>query len=212
MRSGVLLVLALAGCSDLQLGGPIATDVPEAEGDIAADETDAYTPATRADLRTKRWRQLTLDLQQALQLPEDELCREAGLYQCTDLHVVPLGGVSLDNGLYQPVDGIAVTTGLATERVALAACWERLSRDRAAEAPALVFTELDLTAAAASDRELDAQAALLWRRFLARDATADELAAARSLHAGVVEDGGGNAEWGLALCAALATSSEFLLY
>lgn len=212
MRAHLLLLAGLVGCNDAELGGPVPVDVPEAEEDVEGEQTEGWTPATRADLRTKRWRQLTLDLQQALQLPEDELCRETGLYECTNLHVVPLGGVSLDNGLYQPIDSVAVTTGLAMERVALASCWERLSRDRAGDEPAVVFTELDLAATEAAEAALDAQATVLWRRFLARDATADELAAARTLHAGVIEDGGGNAEWSLALCSALATSSEFLFY
>lgn len=211
MRAARLLPLVLLGCNDIQLSGPIAVD-PPGDGDAGGDATDAWTPAARADLRMKRWRQISTDLSGALQLQSDELCREAGLYDCNEIHVVPMGGISVDNGLYAPIDGVSVTTGLAIERVLLSACWTRLQRDMDPELTPAVFTAIPLDDTTLSDDDADAQATLLWRRLLARDPSADELEAARRLHAGVIEDGGRNAEWALSLCLALGTSTEFLYY
>jgi hypothetical protein len=213
MRAAPLLLLPalLAGCDDIQLSGVTPVDPPEAESDDTPP-TDAWTPATRADLRMKRWRQISQDLSGALQLQTDELCREAGNFDCNEIHVVPMGGISVDNGLYAPIDGVSVTTGLAIERVLLSACWTRLERDMAGEQPAVVFTQIPLEDTTLDDTAADAQATLLWQRLLARDPSPDELAAARGLHVGIIEDGGRNAEWALSLCVALGTSSEFLLY
>lgn len=207
----VLLPLLLTGCQDLQLSGPIAVD-PPGTSEADPDAAPAWTPAARADLRMKRWRQISTDLSGALQLQPDELCREAGLYDCNEIHVVPMGGISVDNGLYAPIDGVSVTTGLAIERVLLSACWTRLERDMAPGATPLVFSEIPLEPSTLDDDAADAQATLLWRRLLARDPSPEELAAARGLHAGVVEEGGRNAEWAMALCVALGTSTEFLFY
>ena len=82
------------------------------DGEYAVDPSGEIAPAARADLRIKRWRQLQLDLEGALLLPPDEVCKETGLYDCTDLHVVPMGGVSVTNGLYRSVDTLSATTGL----------------------------------------------------------------------------------------------------
>ena len=207
----LLLATLLAGCDAIELSGVTPVDVGP---DPAADTlpSDAWTPATRADLRMKRWRQLSQDLSGALKLQPDELCRETGNFDCNEIHVVPLGGVSIDNGLYAPIDGASVTTGLAIERVLLSACWSRLQRDLHGEEPAVVFTEVPLEDTVLDDEAADRQATLLWQRLLARDPSAEELAAARALHPGVVADGGRNAEWELGLCVALGTSSEFLFY
>lgn len=209
--STVLLATLLVGCNDIQLSGTTPVDPPEAESDDTPP-SDVWTPATRADLRMKRWRQISQDLSGALQLQTDELCREAGNFDCNEIHVVPMGGISVDNGLYSPIDGVSVTTGLAIERVLLSACWTRLERDMDPEQTPLVFTAIPLAETSLDEAAADAQATLLWQRLLARDPSAEELAAARALHPGIIEDGGRNAEWALALCVALGTSSEFLLY
>ena len=180
-------------------------------GSTTTDPGPAYAPSVRADLRLKRWRQLSLDLEGALELPEDELCRETGLYDCTTLHVVPLGGISADNGLYAPQEQQSVTTGLAIERLALQACMNRLELDRAAEVP-VVFSLIDLDATELADADADAQATELWHRLLARDPSAEELEGARALYGSTIAEGGDNGAWAAMLCFALATSTEALTY
>lgn len=206
----------------------LACDAPTPDGDDAAvQDSDApaevvYTgaePSVRADLRMKRWRQISLDLQGALALTEEQICRETGLYDCTDLHVVSMGGVSVDNGIYEPVDELGVTSSLAIERVVLQACYNRLELDRAAQAAgeeAVVFKHIALDGDNGSQGsnvdEATNQITELYRRILARDPEPEEVSALIRHAAGVSADGGGAAEWALMSCFALATSSEALLY
>jgi len=171
--------------------------------------------ASRADLRLKRWRQLSQDLEGALELRPDQVCREAGLYDCTELHVVPLGGVSVPNGLYRPIDTISATTGLASERMVLQACWNREKLDVAALAAgqaAVVFGQVDLAASALSEEDATAQLTELYRRLLARDPAPEEVTALVGLHASIIADGGTNADWALLSCFSIGTTTEALSY
>lgn len=171
----------------------------------------AYATSTRADLRVKRWRQLSLDLQGALELAEDEVCKEIDRFQCTSMHVVQLGGISDDNGVYQPQEQLSVTAGLATERVVLQACTHRMEADREADEP-VVFGHVDLEGDTLEAAEAEAQSTELWRRLLARDPSPEELTGAMELHTSVLASGGDNAAWAVMLCFALGTSTEALTY
>lgn len=211
MSRPVLAALLAAGC-----GAPFQADTPAVPADTGAAATDgasgAYAPASRADLRLKRWRQLSLDLQGALQLTEDEVCREAGNFECTRLHTAQLGGTSIDHALYQPITWWTVTTGLTLERVVLQACHNRLVKDRDEEAAPVVYQHVDLSSDAATPAEADALSTALWQRVLARDPAGWELEEARALHAQAVSAGGDNGDWAVMLCFSLATSTEHLLY
>ena len=175
-----LLLGALASCTvpdtaPLSPGGGGGDDGAGSGGDDGgSDDTGApatepaYATSTRADLRVKRWRQLSLDLQGALELAEDDVCKEIDRFQCTSMHVVQLGGISDDNGVYQPQEQLSVTAGLATERVVIQACTHRMEADREAEEP-VVFGHVDLEGDTLEPAEGDAQSTELWRRLLARD-------------------------------------------
>jgi len=211
MRAALLAIL-LAACS----GQPGSRLVPG--GELPEEDTSgpeilepSYDASVRADLRLKRWRQLSLDLQGALQLVEDDVCREADRFDCTTLHVVPLGGVSSDNGLYSPQAQQSVTTGLAIERVVLQACIRRLDLDREADVP-VVFGHIDLDGDTLDTEEATAQANELWRRLLARDPSPEELGDAEALHGRIVDAGGDTASWAAMLCMAVGTSTEALTY
>ena len=206
-----LLACALAGCAySFDADTPTPTPAPEPSADDEA--SGDYAPASRADLRMKRWRQLSLDLEGALELTAAEVCREAGNFECTRLHTAQLGGTSIDHALYEPITWWTVTTGLTFERVVLQACHNRLEKDRSPESEPVVFIEMPLDSATLTDAQADAQAIMLWRRVLARDPAAWELTEARALHASAVSAGGDNGDWGVMLCFALATSTEHLLY
>lgn len=171
-------------------------------------ETPTFSPAARADLKMKRWRQVALDLEGALELASDEVCREAGLYDCFDIHTVPMGGNSRDNGLYDAAEGLSVTTGLAMERVVLQACWNRIELDRGDDP--VVFTHIDLEGS--SDEGLEDQSVELYRRFLARDPEPKELSLLVDFHDEILDEGGGTAEWALMSCLVVGTTTEALLY
>jgi len=204
----ILLLVGLVGCVSDPSGG--------------GDDDDSYQPpeyeqgppiSARADLKAKRWRQIVSDLSGALELAPGEVCREFGLYDCTTLHPIPLGGISLDNGLFRGLDDAAVTTGLAIERFALHGCWERLQQDLEPEATPVVFgTIADVASDTTLPDDADDLTVELYRRLLARDPLPAETAALRDLHAGIVEDGGANVDWALMSCFAIATTTEGLLY
>jgi len=166
--------------------------------------------SVRGDLKMKRWRQIHLDLQGALELPADDICNETGIYDCRVLHNVPLGGINIENGLFRPVDGLSVSTGLAIERFVMQACANRASEDLLLEEP-VVFTLAPDATEIARD-EADALITDLYRRLLARDPLPEELDAVFSLHEGIVADGGRNLEWAWMACFAIGTSTEALLY
>jgi hypothetical protein len=182
--------------------------------DTAPPDGETETnPSARADLRLKRWRQVALDLEGALALPPEEICRETGLYDCAVFHAVAMGGISVDNGVFEHSNELSATTGLALERMAMQACYNRMVLDASGEEGApVVFSHVDLASDALSAGEAEAQIAELTRRLLARDPLPAELEALTGLHDDAVAEGGGNADWAVLTCFALATSTEALTY
>lgn len=166
--------------------------------------------SVRGDLKMKRWRQIHLDLQGALELTPDQICHETGIYDCRVLHNVPLGGINIENGLFRPVDGLSVSTGLAVERFVMQACANRAAEDLLLDEP-VIFT-LAPDATDIERTEADALVTDLYRRFLARDPLPTELDAVVSLHEGIVADGGRNLEWAWMACFSIGTTTEALLY
>ena len=165
--------------------------------------------STRADLKLKRWRQISLDLQGALELRDDQICNEAGLYDCATLNVVTLGGVSSDNGVFEPLEPGA-TAGLAIERMVLQACWNRFQEDL--EGSAAVYRYVAHDATQLTEGEGEAWIEAIYRRMLSRDPLADEVAVLLDLHESVVATGGDNGDWEVLTCFALGTSTEALTY
>lgn len=204
-----LLLLTLVGCPSEPVG-PGGGD----DDDYQPPEYDQGPPiSVRADLKAKRWRQIAADLAGAMELPMGELCREFGLYDCSTLHPIPLGGISLENGLFRGLDEPAVTTGLAVERFALHACWERLHRDLDPEATPVVFgTIVGSAGEVILPADADQLVVEIYRRLLARDPSPEETAAVLGLQPDIVQDGGANVDWALMSCFAVATTTEGLLY
>lgn len=202
--------MLLAGCGDVigPGGGPDATPTPSEEDPTPPVFDQGPPSSARGDLRMKRWRQLALDLEGALELAPDELCAETGRFDCTDLHAVPLGGISAVNGLFEPLDEPGATTGLAIERFVLQSCWHRFEKDQ--EGPPVVFQGIDPDGTTVDDPSR--QVRVLYRRLLARDPVQEELDALAALHGEIIAAGGLNGEWQVLSCFAIATSSEALLY
>ena len=204
----LLLSLALVACPGEDPVGPPVVDPTPDPG------IQGFGASVKATLKVKRWRQISRDLESALSLPPEAVCNEAGVYPCSDLHAVPLGGASIDNGLFRPVDTLSVTSGLAFERFVLSACWERLRRDTSPEedgdAP-LVFT-IDADGNTLDPADAEAQVTTLYRKLLARDPLPEEIDAVASMHAGILEDEGLNGDWAAMACFAVGTTTEGLMY
>ena len=206
MKRALLVIVPLLLAAQCGGGEPEPVDEPP-----TGPNWDLGEPVSvKADLKMKRWRQIHLDLQGALEINADSVCNETGIYDCRILHNVPLGGINIENGLFRPVEGLAVASGLAVERFVLSACAERLALDLEAEEP-LIFT-LDADGTSLEREDADALVTDLYRRLLARDPLPEELDAHHAMHAGIVADGGLNLEWAWMACFAIGTSTEALLY
>ena len=200
--TAALALTLLAGCRDAQLE---PEPEPEPEPEFAA--------STRNHLVWKRGHAVAEDLARALELRVDELCLELGQYDCiSEVHLAGLGGHEpYIQGLYVSLREPLVTTPLSLDRVALAACGQRVDAD--AGAP-VVFTELELDGPApTSDSEaFTATISTLYRRLHGRDPIAAEF----ELLAELLVDAAGQTRRADAFarqaCFAVATTSEFLFF
>jgi hypothetical protein len=208
------LSLALSGCV---CGPPPPTPLPPP---TVMDMPDAgVRTSARGNLRFKGPERLANDFAAALDLRPNEVCNELGQYPCaTAVHNVALGGVDpYGPGLYEPSGVTAVTTPLAVERIALAACTRRVDADLAMPSAAVVFRALPLTGkkfTSTDAPELPAVVGELTRRALLRDPYAPELTRYVQLAKDI--EATGSAEparaWLQAVCFAVLSSTESVFY
>lgn len=196
------VVGTLCGCPDDDAAAPADAD-PQA----------LPTASARNHLVWKRHHAVEQDLARALELPAEELCTELGELNCIrEVHLAALGGNDpIGQGLYEPLAGPLVTTPLAIDRVALAACGTRVERDT--QAP-VVFTQLDLSgeAPAADSAAFQDTVTTLYRRLLGRDPQATEMSRFAELR---VDDAGASvsaASFAQLACFTIATTTEFLYF
>jgi hypothetical protein len=208
----LLPALALAGGCRGDAGTDTGGD--STSGDTGAEELQQ---AQRGELQWKRNAALQRDLMRALELPEDGVCNELGRGSCTrEIHHISLGGADpLQIGLYEPLPDTLVSTPIVLDRVVMSACASRVELDRSG--PPVVFTELDLGAAAPSpeDEAFTATVTALYRRLLSRDPEPHELTTLGALTSDG-DDGAGKAvsarDFAVLTCFAIGTSSEFLFF
>ena len=197
----------------------------EGEGEAGAqnaclplDEAPDFAISAKGDLRWKRFRVVETDLMNALELNKQQVCNEIGLAGfCYDLiHLVPLGGNSpVATGMYKPLAEPGVTMPLAFDRVALQACGTRADIDAlVAVNDRVIWRNIDITAAsiAPDDAGLRADVNELYRRLLARPATAAELDLVTALAEDVDGEPVSARDVAKLACYSIATTSEFLFH
>lgn len=180
-------------------------------GGAEAVAEEELTKSTRSQLLWKRNVALEKDIGRALELAPDEVCTELGTASCTrDVHHVALGGAApFTLGLHKALPGPMLSTAVVVDRVVLSACSNRVAKD--VEGPPVVFTALDLDderAPKAGSEAFDATVTALYRRFLSRDPTAQEL----SILGELVEDPMIAQEFAVLACYAVGSTTEFLFY
>lgn len=184
--------------------GDDSTKVP------AATETgDMATAAPGTDLVWKRYRAFENGLVKGLSLDKKDFCKELGKESCIDkVHLTVLGGNEpYESGQYERAQAPTALTAVAVDRIVLTACSKRLELDRQAAAAAVVFKHFPLTGAGPDAKALEAQTTELYRRILARDPEAKELAAVEAIRAqNLAAD-----KLALMLCFAIGTSAENIL-
>jgi hypothetical protein len=208
---GILIVTfsfltAASACTDESKGGVASAPVP----------TERVAASRQARVKYKSGARYANDLAAALDLPRDAVCRELGRYDCVDeVHRIVLGGVEpYTLGVRDPLPSIAVTAPIAQDRVALAACTERIERDLAASEP-VFLTTLDVDAP--TPGQLEATARRFYDRILRREATPDEVSALAQFHSTVTDEPGesratATRDWAILSCFMVATTLESIFY
>lgn len=211
MRPDRLVLLASLG---LVLGA-CPGDAPP----TVMDPPTAPVARARGNLRFKGPERLQNDLAAALELPQDAVCAELGLYPCASfVHNVALGGVDpYGAGLYERSGATAVTTPLVVERIAWSACTRRVEADLEKPAAAVVFRGVPLQGGKLADPGGEAvrgAVAQLTQRALQRDPYTIEVARyaqlARDIEAAGQADPG--RAWMQAVCFAVFSSAEAVFY
>ncbi len=211
------LAALLAACPSNPPTGPGDEDAGVTN---PADAGDGLARSAKANVRFKRNVRLTNDFAQALALPPGELCKELGLYSCTELvHPLAVGGVDPYNlGLYEPLPFTGATSPIVMDRVALTACIKRVEADLATPGSAVIFKGLtpDASGKLASLETAELRAALdtLYKRALLRPVTDAEVATLKGLYRDVEASGkpAPAKSWMELSCFAVLTSVESLFY
>jgi hypothetical protein len=186
-------------------------------GQPGGEQPGATAPALQRSLKPslqwKRYATFESDLAAALELAPDQLCNEFGTEPCIrGVHLGPLGGHDIRTGLLESPAEPLITTPTVVERVVLSACVARAELER--KAGVKVFAGLDLAGDAPAPEAEPTRALVssLVRRFFAREASDEELAALGSL----TRDERGAPRtapaFATAVCLALGSSSEFLFF
>jgi hypothetical protein len=192
------------------------TNEPKDVGPSDPVPTERVAPSRQARVKYKSGARYARDLATALELPRDAVCRELGRYDCVDeVHRIVLGGVEpYTLGVREPLPSIAVTAPIAQDRVALAACTERIERDLAASEP-LFLTTVDVDAP--TPGQLEETARRFYDRILRREATPAEVSAVAQFHSTVIDEPGesraaATRDWAILSCFMVATTFESIFY
>lgn len=230
--------LSAAACTKDELtlspdGGPVPEDSgpglppPAPDGGRPPVGEDGGTPplqefpaSSKANVRFKRAERLGTDMAAALGLDRGTLCRELGQYSCTDfVHTIALGGVEpYELGIREPLDHTTITTPMAVERLALSGCEQRVTRDLADPAGALIFRDLGIDANGAitdpSGPAVLGALDTLYKRALLRPARESEVAHLTQLYRDLegTNEPGPARDWAILACFSVMTTMEALFY
>ena len=220
----LLAVCALTACTAPASSAPgtsPGTDEPAPPPPPPPVDTPrGLVPSTRNNLRFKGPQRLSLDFATALSLPEGQLCNELGQYACTSsVHNVTLGGVDpYSNSLYEALPASGVTTPIAIERVALAACGQRVTLDVTTPSTAVLFKAIPLDAQGRLvDRQgepVKAALSALYQRGLLRDPTKQEVDALVKLSTDIETTASTQPgqDWMKAACFVVFSSAESVFF
>ncbi len=173
----------------------------------------AFKISTRPALVWKRRDALVLDLSRALGLPPERLCNELELAPCAQIHQVSLGANDpLLLGMYVPVGSPLATTPAVVDRMVLASCASATAS--AQDGANALFASLDWGSATAPQEAegQDAHTTELYRRFLSRDPTSQELTVARDLATDAAGQPLALEDYAKLSCYAVGSLTEFVMY
>lgn len=199
------------GAPDDRDAGPPSLDTP-ADADMGPGAGEPVAEAARAALKFKNGRRWARDLSASLDIPRDQLCRELGRFECfEEVYRITLGGVEPELlRIWEPLEGLS-TAPIAVDRVALAACTQRVERDLSG--PAVLFPELAVPGALERAEARELAARRVFDRLLRRDALEREVSRVSGLWESVRgESGAPERDWAILACFVAATMAENLHY
>ena len=219
----------LWGCSETErqseseAGSAGQPAVERLDASIPDVSVDAYfehvlVPSIKSLVKFKGAKRFGTDLANALGLEAEALCNELGLYNCLEVHQIVLGGMEPYRlGINKPLPKAGLTAPIAADRVALAACAERVKRDFSEDGTPVLFDRLPDTEERPSEEWRASVASQLYQRVLRREATQYENQALVNFYDQVeLEHGGVSAEttkdWVSLSCFAVSTMLEALFY
>lgn len=213
----------LAGCNATDVGTlPDAGTSPGADASVVVGDAGpqpSFAKSERANLRFKRDVRLSNDLAQILSLPADKVCNELGQYSCTEnVHTISLGGVEpYQLGLNVAFANTTATTPLATERVVLYACEQRVTLDLGGSGDKVFFGDLEITDDKIADLDAESVATAidtLYKHSVLRPPSTREISHLRQLYRDIEADGSSKParEWAILSCFSVLTSMEALFY
>lgn len=197
------------------------TDTAQAppDPDVLELPTTPVAKSARGNIRFKGPERISTDFAAALELQVESVCLELGLYPCTSVvHNVALGGVDpYGAGLYEASGVTATTTPLVVERVAWAACTQRVDMDLSNPSAAVIFRGVPLDGkklANIEGPEVRGVIGLLTQRVFLRNPYRNELE--RYVRLAKDIEAAGNAEparaWMQSVCFAVLSSAESVFY
>ena len=192
-----------------------SSSTPAGDGEKApATTTSTYKTSSRNLVQWKRAAVIEADLSHALELAPDELCKELSDKNCIrDVHLVPLGGNEpYVSGLMKPSVEPLATTPTVIDRVVLSACNTRAQRDATGDARVFTKLALDKKLPAADDSAIKDTVVELYKRFLAREPSSEELQLVSSLAEPEGDQELSAPEFAALACFTIGSSTEFLFF
>jgi hypothetical protein len=134
-HKSLLVGLALLSCTQTP-SDPDVTELP----------TSPVAKSARGNIRFKGPERINSDFSAILELRPESVCLELGLYACTSqVHLVALGGVDpYGAGVYESSGITASTTPIIVDRIAWAACTQRVNSDLGNPDAAVIFRGIPL--------------------------------------------------------------------
>ena len=223
--ASAVVALSLSGCANCGGPGPNDGGGGGSGGSGGAgggsDLDGGFAQSAKGVIRFKRNVRMTNDFAQALGMTTAEVCNELGQYPCTTVvHALTVGGTDpYGSGLYEPIPFTGVTTPIVVDRVALAACTSRVTKDLATPATALIYKSIPVNGSAGTlvnleGNEVSTAIDTLYQRTVLRDPTAAEKAHLKGLYTSIAATGKPDPakSWMILSCFSVTTSAEFLFY
>ena len=201
----------------LAVGALIAPAAASAQAQPA--KTTAAPPAAGSldpRLKFKDGGRYLRDLSTALEVPRAEICKELGRYDCfQDAFRIVLGGVDAEDlGINEPAQEEALTAPIALDRVALQVCTNRVARDVADPAHAVLLKGAG--AGTPSPAWMRRTVGQIYGRILSRDPSAAEtaklIAFYKTVESSAVPAADRARNWVTLGCYAVASSTENVFY